>query len=117
MQGMQSFFLVFIGGGLGATLRLLATNIVRGFNMRLWVATLAVNLIGCLALFLLSRIGLESKSHQLFLKVGLLGSLTTFSTFTFEIVTLIKQGLYTQAATVLLLNVVCGIMIGIGILR
>ncbi len=117
MQNMQNFMFVFIGGGVGASLRFLVTQIIRGMNMRLWIGTLIVNLIGCLVFFLLSKIGLESKSSQLLLKVGILGSLTTFSTFTFEIVTLIKQGQHAEAVTVLLLNVVCGVMIGIGIFR
>jgi len=117
MLNLQNFFLVFIGGGAGATLRFMATHLVKGMNARIWIATFAVNLIGCLVFFLLSRIGLETKSSQMLLKVGLLGSLTTFSTFTFEVVTLVKQGLYIEAALVILLNVICGVVIGIGILR
>ena len=50
-------------------------------------------------------------------KAGVLGSLTTFSTFSVELVSLLKEGRWQEAVVVILLNIVFGIIIGIGILR
>ena len=76
---------VFLGGGLGASLRFLMGELLppmlkSGFP---W-PTLAVNLIGCaLAGLLAARFGLNNPEHpwRAFILVGVLGGFTTFSAF------------------------------------
>jgi CrcB protein len=57
--------------------------------------TLAVNLAGCLALGILMRLvetrALFGPEARLFLGIGVLGSLTTFSTFPYETAELLRS--------------------------
>ena len=60
------------------------------------VNTLLINLIGAFAIGLVaaagSRYGAENSNLVLFLKVGLCGGFTTFSTFSLESLALIQEG-------------------------
>src|SRR5690625_3747027 len=86
----KQYFMVGVGGMAGATARysisLLFTNNLSVFPY----ATLIVNLIGCFLLtFLLNHSKIKQKfSPDIFtaFSVGLIGSFTTFSTVTIEIV-------------------------------
>ena len=110
--------IIFLGGGFGASLRFFFSRILNTYSGKIWAGTLFVNLVGCLIFFLLSQYASDSKiEYQVFLKIGLLGSLTTFSTFSFEVVTLLKSGRMMEGLLVLGLNIVFGIIIGIGILK
>jgi CrcB protein len=77
--------------------------------------TLAVNVLGCLAIgalmtyFLDPRAGL-SRQLQLTLVTGLLGGLTTFSSFGFETLDLVERGMPQRAA----LNVALNLILGLG---
>ncbi|MBK23403.1 MAG: fluoride efflux transporter CrcB [Halobacteriovorax sp.] len=108
---------IFLAGGIGANLRWVLSLLINKFSGKIWTGTLAVNLIGCLLFFLVSRFQPNESELNLIFKVGLLGSLTTFSTFTFEIVSLIKAGQTSEALLVLCLNILFGVIIGIGIIR
>ncbi len=76
--------------------------------------TLLVNILGCLALgFILElevRTNLVPDSTRLFLAVGFLGAFTTFSTFGFETIKFLQNGMPQLA----LLNV--GANLGLGLL-
>ena len=76
------------------------------------VATWTVNLVGCLLIGFLAPFlkGLPaSVPVQLFLLVGFLGSLTTFSTFSMESMVMLQHG----RMTLFLLNAVCSVAAGI----
>ena len=112
------FIIVFLGGGVGAVLRWLLTLQFSYNSTKSWQGTLIVNLIGCLFFFLITRFFKDIEpDYDLFIKTGILGSLTTFSTFAFDVVFLFKQGMVKEAILALCLNVFFGIIIGIGILR
>ena len=51
-----------------------------------------------------------NENWQLFLKVGFLGALTTFSTFSLDTIQLLGQGNYFYALTNLVLNVFCTLL-------
>lgn len=59
-------------------------------------ATLLINLIGAFAIGLIAeaaaRRGVQNSGAVLFLKVGVCGGFTTFSTFSLETITLLSQG-------------------------
>ena len=96
---------------------ILSASISHGIG-KFWVGTVFVNIIGCFVLFALAQwIQGEDKVLQYFWKIGFLGSLTTFSTFSYEVVMLIKLGRYFEAFLVGFLNIFFGIIIGIWILR
>jgi CrcB protein len=82
---------VVVGGGLGSAVRYLTSLMGwRLFGPAFPVATLAVNLVGCLligvAFALAETRGLMSPLTRLFVMTGFLGGLTTFSTFALETV-------------------------------
>ncbi len=88
---MHPALLVFIGGGLGAITRYAATvTATRWISPAFPWSTLIVNLTGCFLIGLLTglagRNGLISPAMRLFLAVGFLGGLTTFSTYGMEAV-------------------------------
>lgn len=115
---MLNAVIVFGGGGIGAMLRWVLSIPISSSSGRFWMGTLFVNLLGCLIFFLLSKFASDmGRDYDLFIKTGILGSLTTFSTFSFDVVSLFKQGMIRESILVLFLNVFFGIIIGIGILR
>ena len=92
---MFNFFLVALGGSIGASTRyffyLISKNLLSTSN--LFINTLVVNIIGSFLIGYLIVL-LENKSlSQDFIKyffiIGVLGSFTTFSAFSFETIDLI----------------------------
>ena len=97
-----------LGGAIGAI-----TRYMIGIWMLAWlpnkpyIATLIVNVLGSLliALFYLISSFFDIKdSLRLLFVVGFLGSLTTFSTFSYEFITMINQRSYVLATTYVILN-------------
>ena len=90
--------LVGLGGGLGSILRFL----VSGWSHRVLpqvlfpVGTLAVNVLGCLAIGLLAGFAdlrqAVGPQARVFLMIGVLGGFTTFSTFAYESLELSQSG-------------------------
>ncbi len=92
---------IVIGAGAGALLRYLFSNMLNGVTSFLPLGTLFCNLLGGFlagfaAGFLLERPELESLRPLLV--TGFLGALTTFSTFSLEIVQFLDAGRFFQAA-------------------
>ena len=83
---------VFIGGGIGSVLRYGTNSIINLFLIG-QLGTLFVNVFGSFVFGILVSIG-EDKSEyfNLFLLTGLLGGFTTFSQFSFDVVTLQNNG-------------------------
>ncbi len=108
--------LVGIGGFVGAVMRYLLSGWVQDLlGEPSWpYGTLAVNVIGCLALGLLVGLA-ESKSlfspeARALVFIGVLGGFTTFSTFGVETSALMRDGQMAGAA----LNVALQVLLGIG---
>jgi fluoride exporter len=93
---------VFLGGGIGATARYWMTGVVyRWWGSGFPYGTLLVNLIGCFLIGLLMT-GFEERfmvnpSLRIFLTVGILGGFTTFSTFGFETIAMMRDAEYLYA--------------------
>ncbi|HEX7048277.1 MAG TPA: fluoride efflux transporter CrcB [Gammaproteobacteria bacterium] len=95
------------GGAIGAVLRY-GVMLAMGRGTFPW-GTLLVNvsgslLFGFLAIWLSERWPLASELRA-FLLVGVLGALTTFSTFSWETITLLQEGDVTRAGMNMLANV------------
>ena len=92
---MINILLVSAGGAVGATIRFLATNSIRYFFPNFPIGTLIVNIIGSFFIgFLISYMenkNISSNIIRYFLIIGILGSFTTFSTFSFEILDMINN--------------------------
>jgi len=98
------------GGAIGATLRLLINGTVNKYFIHaLPLGTLAVNLIGSLligVLFAYFHLNTSLSPHlKTFMVTGILGALTTYSTFAIESFFLLESGHYTQAFANMALNV------------
>ncbi|MEP5612162.1 MAG: CrcB family protein, partial [Cyclobacteriaceae bacterium] len=73
---------------------------------------LVVNLAGCLLIGLLAGSFLKLNQNQhLLLISGLCGGFTTFSTFAFDGLKLLKAGLYTQLAIYFLVSTIGGLIL------
>ena len=98
------------GGAIGAILRLFINGTVNKYFVHaLPLGTLAVNLIGSLLigiLFAYFHLNTSLSPHlKTFMVTGILGALTTYSTFAIESFFLLESGHYTQAFANMALNV------------
>ncbi|CNC87999.1 camphor resistance protein CrcB [Yersinia frederiksenii] len=99
---------VFIGGGVGSVARWLVSMKLNSLSSNIPVGTLIVNLAGAfiigLALALFTRMTHIDPVWKLLITTGFCGGLTTFSTFSVEVVYLIQDGKLAWAAGTVLLN-------------
>ncbi len=109
----QTLLAIGAGGFLGAVLRAYLNGVVsHHFPHNLPYGTLSVNLIGSLAIGILFAIFANTTQDTLlsvemksFLTTGLLGALTTYSTFAMESFFLLQGGSYFLAAANMAMNV------------
>lgn len=107
---MKQLILVFIGGGLGSTLRYLLSKYLDSFQTGIPYGTFAANISGSLLIGIILGLALKnealSQNTVLFLATGFCGGFTTFSTFAYENHVFLKSGdfmsfaLYTIASFV-----------------
>ena len=93
---VKQFLLVFIGGGLGSIFRYLLSQIpILNFS-KFPIPTLISNVIGCFILGLVLGYAIKNdhlnSPQTLLLSTGFCGGLTTFSTFAYENISMIKSG-------------------------
>jgi fluoride exporter len=92
----RSFFAVAIGGMLGCLLRWFLAIALNRYLPAVPPGTLAANLIGCyiigVGIALFATYPSIAPEWRLFIATGFCGGLTTFSTFSAEIVMLLQSG-------------------------
>ncbi|EKS41060.1 MAG: fluoride efflux transporter CrcB [Bradyrhizobiaceae bacterium] len=93
----MNYVLVFVGGGLGASLRH-AVNVgcARACGLNFPYGTFVINITGSLVMGLIAGYlafkGEASQPWRLFVMTGILGGYTTFSAFSLDAVTLYERG-------------------------
>jgi len=107
------FISVGIGGFIGAILRFTLSGWVQKATISSFpLGTLSVNILGSFIIgflfFYFQHINLSPTQKALFI-TGLLGALTTFSTFSLDTVLLMQNELYTKAISNVILNMVFSI--------
>ena len=108
---MNPLLLLSVGSGgfIGAILRFLISGWVQKLSPTLFpIGTLSVNVIGSfiigfMALYFESVV---SPNIKAFIITGMLGALTTFSTFSLETITMLQGGLWIRAIENIFLNVI-----------
>lgn len=119
---MYNLILVALGGALGASMRFGLMELVgRRMGADFPYGTLLVNVVGSLCMGLLvgalARF-LPESSHEIraFVAVGVLGSFTTFSTFSLDVVTLLERGQAGAALSYIAVSVLaCVIGLALGL--
>ena len=109
---MLQIMIIGLGGFFGAIFRYLISGwTYQLFGTRLPYGTLAVNIIGSFILGLFLTLVNErivvSDALRGFIAIGLLGALTTFSTFSYETMALLQDSLFIKAGFNIFLNVIC----------
>ena len=109
-----NYLLVALGGSLGAITRFVANNIVSVQTPdKPYLSTLMVNVVGSLMLgffyYASSFIDFKSNLRDFFI-IGYLGSLTTFSTFSFEFAKMIIDKDFSRAFGYLSFNILLGFL-------
>lgn len=98
------------GGAIGACLRFLISDLcLTLFGKGFPYGTLTVNILGSFTMgamfILLEQAQIASSPWRALISVGLLGALTTFSTFSMDNLALLQQGAIIKLALNMLLNV------------
>lgn len=112
---MNTYLLVFAGGGLGALCRFAATSFIgRWAGTTFPWGTMFVNVAGSLVMGLvIAWLALRSSGDahlRLLLATGFLGGFTTFSAFSLDAVSLYEQGAISAAAGYIAASVVVSIL-------
>lgn len=107
---MQKIIYVGIGGCIGACIRYVVTiQSAKIINSNIPLGTLIVNVVGGFLIGMIMELSMStdliSPNLKLFLTTGIMGGLTTFSTFSFETISLISEGRYLIGIANVFLNV------------
>ena len=113
--GLPQLLWVGLGGFLGSMGRFVMAGAFNRFSPVLGfpIGTLTVNILGCFLIGLLHGLA-ETRSIlgpeiRIFLFVGVLGGFTTYSTFGFESLVLLKDGAFLKASLNILFHFIIGL--------
>lgn len=108
MENLRQVFGVFVAGGIGACLRVGLAALLDSRTARLPLGTLAVNLIGCLAIGF-ATMWLPRGPWRAIVLGGLLGGFTTYSSFALLSVELLRADRFGAAVAQIVLHVLGGV--------
>jgi CrcB protein len=116
---MKQLLIIGIGGGIGSIFRFLVQIYIgRWTTLTFPLGTLLVNISGCLLIGLLygwsGRYTSLTMEWRLFLITGLCGGYTTFSSFSYESMSLFRQGNYLYFIAYTSASFILGLLATIG---
>ena len=123
MNAVYGYAVVFLGAGIGGTLRHAVNLSAAPFGKSFPVATLAINVLGGIAMGAVAGWFIDGGADQklrLFLTTGMLGGFTTFSAFTLEAALLIERGKWGMAFLYAVTSVtlaIAGLFLGLALAR
>ena len=112
---MNIIILVAFGGALGSVIRYFTEILCRRFSFSsIPIGTITVNIIGSFLIgytmqYLLSR-NIATEEYRRFIMTGFLGGLTTFSSFSLEILEMLQDGKLFIAVSYVLLSISLGLL-------
>ncbi|MFL2931781.1 MAG: fluoride efflux transporter CrcB [bacterium] len=112
---MNIIILVAFGGALGSLIRYFTEILCRRFSFcSIPIGTITVNIIGSFLIgytmqYLLSR-NIATEEYRRFIMTGFLGGLTTFSSFSLEILEMLQDGKLFIAVSYVLLSISLGLL-------
>lgn len=113
MHIFKALLLVFLGGGVGSTLRYLISKWLNPLVSHFYLGTFTANILGCLVIGLISgwvvRTNYLDQTLALLLITGFCGGFTTFSTFSLENLDLIRSGQLNYFVVYSLVSLLTGI--------
>jgi CrcB protein len=124
-EGQMNYLLVFVGGGLGASLRhfinvICAKCIGIGFPWGTFIINISGSIVMGLIAGYLAFKGEATQAWRLFLMTGILGGYTTFSAFSLDTALLYERGALALAAVYVLGSVIlsiAGLFAGLWLIR
>lgn len=116
---MNNLLLVALGGSIGAVFRyLISIFMIQVFGSSFPFGTLLVNVLGSFlmgVIYALGQMSHLSPELKALIGIGLLGALTTFSTFSNETLLLLQEGDWLKATLNVVLNLsLCLFMVYLG---
>lgn len=116
---MNNLLLVALGGSIGAVFRyLISIFMIQVFGSSFPFGTLLVNVLGSFlmgVIYALGQMSHISPELKALIGIGLLGALTTFSTFSNETLLLLQEGDWLKATLNVVLNLsLCLFMVYLG---
>ena len=121
---MKIVLLIGTGSFIGGVCRYLLSQVIQNkFPFSFPLGTFSVNILGCLLIgmvFGCTEKGSMNPEWRLFLATGLLGGFTTFSAFSHETVSLLRDGQLWYALAYISLSVIIGVLatfLGISVIK
>jgi CrcB protein len=118
---VERILLVALGGAMGSVVRYVTSTLAAlWFGVEFPYGTLIVNLSGAFVIGLVQEVGrdplLIPDSARIFLTTGMMGGLTTYSTFSYETVRLMEAGAWHQAwINIIITTAICLCLCFLGI--